>query len=90
MTLNIVTLVSHSKIPRWKLIKPVIDTSLSEIKKTETNISRRDSKQTGIENYTDGSRDKNKVAAAAVINKDVYMGTMKQIRMQNPHSTYKL
>ena len=32
----------------------------------------KDSKQTGIEIYTDGSKDKNKVAAAAVINKDVF------------------
>ena len=35
----------------------------------------KDSKQTGIEinlNYTDGSKDKNKVAVAAVINKDVF------------------
>ena len=32
----------------------------------------KDSKLTGIEIYTDGSKDKNKVAAAAVINKDVF------------------
>ena len=68
--------VSHSKIPPWKLLKPEKDTSLSEFKKTETNplvfkqklAELKDSRQTGIEIYTDGSKDKNKVAAAAVIN----------------------
>ena len=53
-----------------------METSLSEFKKTETNplvfkqkwAEFKDSKQTGIEIYTDGSKDKNKVAAAAVIN----------------------
>ena len=32
----------------------------------------KDSKQIGIEIYTDGLRDKNKVAAATVTNKDVF------------------
>ena len=32
----------------------------------------KDSKQTRIEIYTDDSKDKNKVAAAAMINKDVF------------------
>ena len=49
-------------------------TSLSEFKKTETNslalkqklAEFKDSKETGIEIYTEGSKDKNKVAAAAV------------------------
>ena len=45
----------------------------------------KDSKQTGIKIYTDGSKHKNK-AVAAVIDKDVNMGTMKQIRLQNPQS----
>ena len=66
-------------MPPLKLLKPEIDTSLSEFKKTETNplvfeqklAEFKDSKQkTGIEIYTDGSKDKNKVAAAAVFNKD--------------------
>ena len=32
----------------------------------------KESKQTGIEIYTNGLKDKNKVAAAAVINKDIF------------------
>ena len=31
--LDIIKPVSHSKIPPWKLLKPEIDTSLSEFKK---------------------------------------------------------
>ena len=77
--LDIIKPVSHSKIPPWKLLKPDIDTSLSEFKNTKANplvfkeklAEFKDSKQTGIEIYTDGPKDKNKVAAAAVINKDV-------------------
>ena len=37
----------------------------------------KDSVQTGIEIYTDGSKDKNKVAAAAVINKDVFFARLR-------------
>ena len=66
--LDIIKLLSHSKIPHWKLLKPKTDTSLSEFKKTETNpltfkqkkAKFKDSKQTGIEIYNDGSKDKNK------------------------------
>ena len=66
--------------PPWKILKPEIDISLSEFKKTETNplvfkqkvAEFKCSKQTGIEIYTDGSRSKNKVAATAVSNKDVF------------------
>ena len=32
--LDIIKPVSHSKIPPWKLLKPKVDTSLSEFKKT--------------------------------------------------------
>ena len=34
--LDIIKPVSHSKIPPWKLLKPETETSLSELKKTET------------------------------------------------------
>ena len=64
--LDIIKLLSHSKIPHWKLLKPKTDTSLSEFKKTETNpltfkklAEFKHSKQR-IEIYTDGSKDKNK------------------------------
>ena len=78
--LDIIKPISHYKIPPWKLLKAEIDTSLSEFKKTETNplvfkqklAEFKDSKQTGIEIYTDCSKDKNTVAAAAVITKDVF------------------
>ena len=78
--LDIIKPVSHSKIPPWKLLKPEIDTSLTEFRKTEANpvvfkekvAEFKVSKQTGIEIYTDGPKDKNKMAAAAVINKDVF------------------
>ena len=57
--------VNHSKIPTFKLLKPEIDTSLSEMKKTETNplvlkqklAEFKNSKQTGNDIYTDGSKD---------------------------------
>ena len=53
---------------------------LSEFKETETNplifkqklAEFKYSKQNGIEIYTDGSRNKKKVAVAAVINKDIF------------------
>ena len=53
--------------------------SSSELKKTETNplvfkqklAEIKQSKHPAIEIYTDGSKDNNKVAAAAVINHDV-------------------
>ena len=77
--------VSHSKIPYWKLLKPEKDTSLSEFKKTETNPLVF--KQTGIEIYTDGSKEKNKVAAAAVINKNVFYNYLLLIIM---HDSSKL
>ena len=65
MPLDIIKPLSHSKISPWKLLKPEIDTSLSEFKKTETNplvfkqklAEFKDSKQTGIEIYTDGLKD---------------------------------
>ena len=59
--------------PPWKLLTPEINTSVSELKKTEPNplvfkpnlAEFKDSTQTGIEIYTDGSKDKIKVAAGA-------------------------
>ena len=44
----------------------------------------KNSKQTGIEIFTDGSKDKNKVAAAAVINKDeatIFSAEAKEIQL---------
>ena len=67
--------VSHSKIPPRILIKPELDTLLSEFKKTETSplvfkqklAEFKALKQIGILIYTDGSKVKNKV-----INQDVF------------------
>ena len=91
ISLDMIKPVSHSNIPHWKLLKPDIDTSLSEFKKTETYplvfkqklAEFKDPKQTGIDINTDGSKDKNKVVAAAVINKDVLSA-----RLPNEHSDH--
>ena len=65
ISLDIIKLVSNSKIPPWKLLKHEIDTSLAEFKKPETNplvfkqilAEFKDSKQTKIEIYTVDSKD---------------------------------
>ena len=63
------------------MIKPDVDISLSESKKTETNpflykqklVEIKQSKHPAVEIYTDGSKDKIKVAAAAAVsNHDVF------------------
>ena len=69
--LDIIKPVSHSKIPPWKLLKPEIDTSLSEFKKTEISplvfkqklAELKDLKQTEIEIYR---------RKLSLINKDVF------------------
>ena len=69
-----------SEIPPWKLLKPKVDTSLSEYKKSETNsvvfkqkLSEiNESKLSKIDIYTDGSKDQNRVAAAAVIKNEIF------------------
>ena len=80
LPLNIVKHSTCSEIPPWKLIKPKVDTSLSEYKKSETNpavfkqkfFEIKQAKHSTIDIYTDGSKDQNKVAAAAVIEHDVF------------------
>ena len=68
LVFSIIKPVSHSKIPPWKLQKP--EKNPLDFKQKLAEF--KDSKQTGIEIYTDCSKDKNKVAAAAVIKKDVF------------------
>ena len=76
LPLDIIHPFNNSKIPPWKLIKylylnskklrektPVFKQKLAEIEQ---------SKHPEIEIYTDGSKDNNKVAAAAIINHDVF------------------
>jgi transposase len=78
--LDIVKPSTLSEIPPWKLIKPKVDISLSEFKKSETNsvvfkekLSEiKQSKLSEIAIYTHGSKDKNRVAAAAVIKNDIF------------------
>ena len=80
MPLDIVKHSTCSEIPPWKLIKPKVDTSLSEYKKSETNpavfkqkfFEIKQAKHSTIDIYTGGSKDQNKVAAAAVIEHDVF------------------
>lgn len=38
--LNFVKPISHSKYPPWKLLKPEMNTSLSEFQKAEKNRSK--------------------------------------------------
>ena len=80
LPLDIVKPSTLSEIPPWKLRKPKVDISLSELKKSETNsvvfkekLSEiKQSKLSEIAIYTDGSKDKNRVAAAAVIKNDIF------------------
>ena len=72
---------NNSKIPPWGLIKHEVDISLSEFENKETNplvfkqklAEIKQCKHPAIEIYTDGSKDKNKVAAAVVINHDIFL-----------------
>ena len=50
----------------------------------------KDSIQIGMEIYTDGSRDKNKVSLAAVINKDVFSARLPDIYFQPKQRQLKL
>ena len=69
-----------SDIPPWQLLKPKVDTSLSEYKKSETNpvvfkqklSELKQSKPITTEIYTDGSKDQGKVAAAAVTKNEIF------------------
>ena len=80
LLIYIFKLLSQSKIPPWKLLKHEIDSSLSENTKTETNPlvlkqkfdEFKNFRRTRIDIYTDDSIDKKKVAAAAVIDKNVF------------------
>ena len=77
LPLDIIHSFSNSKIPPWELIKTLIYLYLN-FKKTETNLpvqklsEIKQCKHPAIEIYTDGSKDKNKVDAAAVINHEVF------------------
>ena len=66
--------VSHSNIPTCKLLKPKKDTSFVFRQKL---AKFKHSKQTGIEMHTDCSKDKNKLAASAVANKNVFSARLK-------------
>ena len=78
--LGVVQPSTLSEIPPWKLLKPNVDTSLSEYKKSETNsvifkqkLSEiKQSQKSKIDIYTDGSKDQNRVAAAAVIKNEIF------------------
>jgi hypothetical protein len=69
-----------SDIPPWQLLKPNVDASLSEYKKSETNPvvfkqklhELKQSKPSTIEIYTDGSKYQGKVAAAAVTKNEIF------------------
>ena len=50
----------------------------------------KDSIQIGMEIYTDGSRDKNKVSLATVINKDVFSARLPDIYFQPKQRQLKL
>ena len=54
------------------MIKPDVDISLNPLVFKQKLAEIKQSKHPAIEIYTDGSKDKNKVAAAAVNNHDVF------------------
>ena len=80
LNLDIAKPSTLSDIPPWQLLKPKVDTSLSEYKKSETNpvvfkqklSELKQSKPITTEIYTDGSKDQGKVAAAAVTKNEIF------------------
>ena len=80
LNLDIAKPSALSNIPPWQLLKPEVDTSLSEYKKSNTNpavfkqklFELKQSKPSTIEIYTDGSKDQGKVAAAAVTKNEIF------------------
>jgi hypothetical protein len=80
LNLDIAKPSTLSTIPPWQLLKPQVDTSLSENKKSETNTAvfkqnlfeLKQSNPSTIEIYTDGSKDQGRVAAAAVTKNEIF------------------
>ena len=78
--LNIISEFNIPDIPIWEIPKPTVNLDLSKLKKSETNPLEFNQKFAELkcafnsfeETYTDGSKDNNKVASAAVHQNNIF------------------